>query len=85
MCVAERIEPAALVRSTSYRQRPPHLSPRQGFDEYMNLVLDGAEEVDSRAKAKGGAVKRKALGRILLKGDNITAVAALPVAAAAGT
>lgn len=51
----------------------------------MNLVLDGAEEVDSRAKAKGGAVKRKALGRILLKGDNITAVAALPVAAAAGT
>ena len=38
----------------------------QGFDEYMNLVLDAAEEVDMK---KG---TRKALGRILLKGDNIT-------------
>mmetsp|Transcript_76780 Transcript_76780/g.156097 ORF Transcript_76780/g.156097 Transcript_76780/m.156097 type:complete len:91 (+) Transcript_76780:131-403(+) len=37
-----------------------------GFDEYMNLVLDAAEEVDMK---KG---TRKALGRILLKGDNIT-------------
>mmetsp|Transcript_180273 Transcript_180273/g.438674 ORF Transcript_180273/g.438674 Transcript_180273/m.438674 type:complete len:88 (+) Transcript_180273:253-516(+) len=37
-----------------------------GFDEYMNLVLDGAEEVHVK---KG---TRKALGRILLKGDNIT-------------
>lgn len=37
-----------------------------GFDEYMNLVLDDAEEVSVK---RGG---RKALGRILLKGDNIT-------------
>lgn len=37
-----------------------------GFDEYMNLVLDDAEEVS----VKRGT--RKALGRILLKGDNIT-------------
>jgi len=36
-----------------------------GFDEYMNLVLDQAEEV---SKKKG---TRKAIGRILLKGDNI--------------
>eukprot|EP00730_Choanoeca_flexa_P002639 TRINITY_DN11118_c0_g2_i3.p1 TRINITY_DN11118_c0_g2~~TRINITY_DN11118_c0_g2_i3.p1 ORF type:complete len:109 (+),score=17.16 TRINITY_DN11118_c0_g2_i3:143-469(+) len=36
-----------------------------GFDEYMNLVIDNAEEVDSKAQS------RKALGRILLKGDNI--------------
>jgi len=36
-----------------------------GFDEYMNLVLDQAEEV-SRKKGT-----RKAVGRILLKGDNI--------------
>ncbi|KAJ3416010.1 hypothetical protein HDV05_003607 [Chytridiales sp. JEL 0842] len=37
-----------------------------GFDEFMNLVLDDAAEI---------AVKtgdRKSLGRILLKGDNIT-------------
>mmetsp|Transcript_6066 Transcript_6066/g.9375 ORF Transcript_6066/g.9375 Transcript_6066/m.9375 type:complete len:88 (+) Transcript_6066:181-444(+) len=37
-----------------------------GFDEYMNLVLDDAEEVN---KKKG---TRKTVGRILLKGDNIT-------------
>ncbi|XP_006427727.2 small nuclear ribonucleoprotein E [Citrus clementina] len=38
----------------------------QGFDEYMNLVLDEAEEVSVKKKS------RKPLGRILLKGDNIT-------------
>mmetsp|Transcript_69191 Transcript_69191/g.115015 ORF Transcript_69191/g.115015 Transcript_69191/m.115015 type:complete len:105 (+) Transcript_69191:9-323(+) len=37
-----------------------------GFDEYMNLVLDDAEELSMKKKS------RKALGRILLKGDNIT-------------
>ena len=37
-----------------------------GFDEYMNFVLDGAQEVD----AKSG--KRVDVGRILLKGDAIT-------------
>ena len=43
---------------------PPHL--QQGFDEYMNLVLDDAEEVNVKAE------DRKPLGRILLKGDSIT-------------
>ncbi|KAL3566764.1 hypothetical protein D5086_032179 [Populus alba] len=38
----------------------------QGFDEYMNLVLEDAEEVNIKKKS------RKSLGRILLKGDNIT-------------
>mmetsp|Transcript_10626 Transcript_10626/g.12095 ORF Transcript_10626/g.12095 Transcript_10626/m.12095 type:complete len:87 (-) Transcript_10626:218-478(-) len=37
-----------------------------GFDEYMNLVLDDADELDLKKK------KSKSLGRILLKGDNIT-------------
>jgi small nuclear ribonucleoprotein E len=37
-----------------------------GFDEYMNLVLDDAEEIHLKKKI------RKKLGRILLKGDNIT-------------
>merc|ERR1712008_92944 len=37
-----------------------------GFDEYMNLVLDEAEEMSIKKKS------RKPLGRILLKGDNIT-------------
>lgn len=71
-----------------------------GFDEYMNLVLDEAEEVyvPTKGKGKGGggaaavageaaggaeeggagakpaapAPRRKALGRVLLKGDTIT-------------
>eukprot|EP00842_Homolaphlyctis_polyrhiza_P000800 jgi/Hompol1/1720/HPOL_000259-RA len=37
-----------------------------GFDEFMNLVMDNAEELT----VKTGA--RKQVGRILLKGDNIT-------------
>jgi small nuclear ribonucleoprotein E len=38
----------------------------QGFDEYMNLVLDEAVELSTKRKT------RKELGRVLLKGDNIT-------------
>lgn len=38
----------------------------QGFDEYMNLVLDAAEEVSVKRQT------RKKVGRILLKGDCIT-------------
>ena len=38
----------------------------QGFDEYMNLVLDNAEELSVKKKT------RRQLGRILLKGENIT-------------
>ncbi|XP_069876528.1 small nuclear ribonucleoprotein E-like [Dipodomys merriami] len=37
-----------------------------GFDEYMNLVLDDAEEIHSKTKS------RKQLGWIMLKRDNIT-------------
>lgn len=43
-----------------------------GFDEYMNLVLDDAEEVALKKKT------RKVLGRIMLKGDNITLLMAVP-------
>lgn len=37
-----------------------------GFDEYMNLVLEDAHEVDCKSD------ERTSLGRILLKGDTIT-------------
>ena len=46
--------------------------PSQGFDEYMNLVLDDAEEIHSKTKS------RKQLGRIMLKGDNITLLQSVP-------
>ncbi|XP_055703871.1 probable small nuclear ribonucleoprotein E [Phlebotomus papatasi] len=39
-----------------------------GFDEYMNLVLDDSEEVNIKTK------NRRQLGRIMLKGDNITLI-----------
>ena len=39
-----------------------------GFDEYMNVVLDDATEMNIKAKT------RKDLGRIMLKGDNITLI-----------
>ena len=40
----------------------------KGFDEYMNLVLDDACEVHLKKNT------RTPLGRILLKGDNITLI-----------
>jgi len=39
-----------------------------GFDEYMNLVLD-----DTTSRTSSGSVQT--LGRILLKGENITWIA----------
>jgi small nuclear ribonucleoprotein E len=39
---------------------------KKGFDEFMSLVLDEAEEVDVKKDTK------KQIGRILLKGDNIS-------------
>lgn len=39
-----------------------------GFDEYMNIVLDSAEEL----YVKSG--ERKPIGRIMLKGDCITLI-----------
>ncbi|CBK23489.2 uncharacterized protein [Blastocystis hominis] len=39
-----------------------------GFDEYMNIVLDNASEVNIKMKT------RKNLGKILLKGDNVTLI-----------
>jgi len=39
-----------------------------GFDEYMNLVLDEAVELNTKKQAQ------RKLGRIMLKGDNITVI-----------
>lgn len=44
----------------------------KGFDEYMNLVLDDAVEIDQPARTSIN------LGRILLKGDTITMLTAAP-------
>ncbi|KAI8877185.1 small nuclear ribonucleoprotein-like protein E [Backusella circina FSU 941] len=39
-----------------------------GFDEFMNLVLEDATEVDTKNNS------RIPVGRLLLKGDNITLI-----------
>ncbi|KAL0225793.1 hypothetical protein P9112_013117 [Eukaryota sp. TZLM1-RC] len=43
-----------------------------GFDEFMNIVLQDAEELNVKKQT------RKILGSILLKGDNISAVFPAP-------
>lgn len=40
----------------------------RGFDEFMNVVIDDAVEISTKTGAK------EELGRILLKGDNITLI-----------
>ncbi|KAL7664833.1 Small nuclear ribonucleoprotein E [[Candida] zeylanoides] len=45
----------------------------RGFDEFMNIVVDDAVEVSTE---DGG---REELGRILLKGDNITLISSVEI------
>jgi small nuclear ribonucleoprotein E len=71
----------ARIQVWLYEQAQTRLEGRIiGFDEFMNVVLDDAEEVSSGPRATG---ERRALGRILLKGDNITLIQTAPAAAAA--
>jgi small nuclear ribonucleoprotein E len=50
----------------------PLLTKSQGFDEFMNLVIDDAQEVTLAKKDKPES--RRKLGQILLKGDNIALI-----------
>ncbi|KAK5798626.1 hypothetical protein VI817_004916 [Penicillium citrinum] len=47
----------------------------RGFDEFMNLVIDDAVEV--RQATKTEEEKRRPLGQILLKGDNVSLIQAV--------
>ncbi|EEH41789.2 hypothetical protein PAAG_03710 [Paracoccidioides lutzii Pb01] len=47
----------------------------RGFDEFMNLVVDDAVEV--RLATKTEEEKKRQLGQILLKGDNVSLIQAL--------
>ncbi|KAL3233198.1 Small nuclear ribonucleoprotein E [Nakaseomyces bracarensis] len=50
----------------------------RGFDEFMNVVIDDAVEVPVDVKTGTEQVdKGTKLGRILLKGDNITLITPL--------
>lgn len=39
-----------------------------GFDQFMNLVLDSADELDLKSKT------RRPVGRVMLKGDSIALI-----------
>ena len=45
-----------------------------GFDEYMNCVLEDAEEVFVKKNQPEETAKRTKLGKIMLKGDNISLI-----------
>ncbi|GAM84963.1 hypothetical protein ANO11243_029660 [Dothideomycetidae sp. 11243] len=45
----------------------------KGFDEFMNLVIEDATEVKLADKKRPEESRRK-LGRILLKGDNVSLI-----------
>ena len=45
----------------------------RGFDEFMNLTIDDAYEINQKDFTK------KKLGMILIKGDNITLISSLDV------
>lgn len=50
-----------------------HADIEQGFDEFMNLVIDEAVEVTIEKK-DGTPEERRKIGQILLKGDNISLI-----------
>lgn len=47
----------------------------RGFDEFMNLVIDDAVEVQLPTKDRSQT--RRQLGQILLKGDNVSLIQSL--------
>ncbi|KWU44539.1 putative small nuclear ribonucleo protein E [Rhodotorula sp. JG-1b] len=53
-----------------------------GFDEFMNVVLDDAEEVWTKDTKSRKVGERQSLGRLLLKGENITLISPAPTASA---
>ncbi|KAL6453992.1 sme1 Small nuclear ribonucleoprotein E [Candida maltosa Xu316] len=66
------LQQQSLVTVWLYEQTQSRIEGRiRGFDEFMNVVIDDAVELSNG--------KREKLGRILLKGDNITLISSLEV------
>ncbi|KAI3407108.1 hypothetical protein KGF56_000096 [Candida oxycetoniae] len=66
------LQQQSLVTVWLYEQNEYRIQGKiQGFDEFMNLVIDEAEELSQG--------KRTSLGRLLLKGDSITLISSLDV------
>ncbi|OBA23789.1 Sm-like ribonucleo protein [Metschnikowia bicuspidata var. bicuspidata NRRL YB-4993] len=68
------LQQQSLVTIWLYEQTQLRIQGKvRGFDEFMNIVIDDAVEISTASGAK------ETLGRILLKGDNITLISSLDV------
>lgn len=66
------LQQQALVSIWLYEQTQLRIQGKiRGFDEFMNIVVDDAVEISTVDGSK------ESLGRILLKGDNITLILSL--------
>jgi len=70
------LQQRSLVSIWLYEQLAVRIEGKiRGFDEFMNLVIDEAVEV--RQATKTDPEKRRQLGQILLKGDNVSLIQAV--------
>ncbi|KAK9375705.1 uncharacterized protein V1513DRAFT_441700 [Lipomyces chichibuensis] len=66
------LQQQSLVQIWLYEQVETRVEGKiRGFDEFMNLIVDDAIEISEKNNS------RRSLGRILLKGDNITLISSL--------
>ncbi|AET40204.1 mRNA splicing protein SME1 Ecym_5455 [Eremothecium cymbalariae DBVPG len=77
-CIYSHLQQQSTVKFWLYQQSQMRIKGKiSGFDEFMNVVIDDALELPIDEKT-GAELPDKAvkLGRILLKGDNITLISA---------
>ncbi|SCW02846.1 LAFE_0F15566g1_1 [Lachancea fermentati] len=75
-CIFNFLQQQSVVTFWLYEQVQTRIKGRiAGFDEFMNVVIDDAQEIPVDTKT-GLEIPEQAttLGRILLKGDNITLI-----------
>ncbi|CUS24122.1 LAQU0S14e00628g1_1 [Lachancea quebecensis] len=75
-CIFNFLQQQTLVNFWLFEQVQTRIRGRiSGFDEFMNVVIDDAAEIPIDSKT-GSELPDQAveLGRILLKGDNITLI-----------
>lgn len=66
------LQEQSLVTIWLYQQTQLRIQGRiRGFDEFMNVVIDEAQEISTVDGSK------ELLGRILLKGDSITLISSI--------
>ncbi|AAS50482.1 AAR116Wp [Eremothecium gossypii ATCC 10895] len=77
-CIYNYLQQQTTVTFWLFQQTQMRIKGRiSGFDEFMNVVVDEAVEVPVDEKSGEEQVGRSTrLGRILLKGDNITLITA---------